>query len=185
MFLLYLNLNKMIKKLLFLTLLSLSLFSCESEDSKEQPIPAMVLGEWETYKLERQELHLESANGELIQSIKWYDQTSQFATESTLAFTEDNTFKNFYANVTTGEGTWNTIDDKTFNFTFNNPLSNWSALEDSYTVNFYCNNSMSIQYRIVPPAGNHNFQNTDWYIIQYYRTPGTSQCDDSINYKVN
>jgi len=43
----------MIKKLLFLTLLTLSLFSCESEDSKEQPIPAMVLGEWETYKLER------------------------------------------------------------------------------------------------------------------------------------
>jgi hypothetical protein len=174
------------KKLLFLSLLTLSLFSCESEDSNEQPLPAKVLGEWETYKVEKQELHLEGFNGvQAIHSIKWYDQTSQFSTESTLEFNEDSTFKNFYANVTTGEGTWNIIDDQTFNFTFNDPLRNWSDLENSYTVNFYCDNTMSIQYRITPPAGNHDFQDADWHIIQYYRTPGTLQCDDSIDYKVN
>ena len=92
------------KKLLFLSLLTLSLFSCESEDSNEQPLPAKVLGEWETYKVEKQELHLEGFSGvQAIHSIKWYDQTSQFSTESTLEFNEDSTFKNFYANVTTGE----------------------------------------------------------------------------------
>jgi hypothetical protein len=177
------------KKLLLLLLLimAVAFMSCEKDDLNETPVlEARIIGEWETFKVEKQELILDfNTDGSLNQSMQWYDQTSQFSTESTLEFNEDYFFNDFYAGVLVGEGIWNEINEDMLSFTFNNPLNNWSDLANTYTVNFYCDNTISIQYLIPPPAGNHEFQDSDWYVIQYYRTPGTSECDDLIQYQVD
>jgi len=34
------------------------------------------------------------------------------------------------------------------------------------------------------PAGNHYFQDSDWYVVGYYRTPGSVECDAQIEYNV-
>ena len=49
----------------------------------------------------------------------------------------------------------------------------------------YCDNTMSIQYRKPPPVGDNDFQDTDFYAIQYYRTPSTEACADLIEYQVD
>ena len=43
---------------------------------------------------------------------------------------------------------------------------------------------MSIKFRVEPPAGNNDFQDEDWYEVSYFRAPGTTQCDDLIDYYV-
>ena len=43
---------------------------------------------------------------------------------------------------------------------------------------------MSIEYLVEAPAGNHDFQNSDWYAVGYYRTPGSVECDAQIEYYV-
>ena len=75
--------------------------------------------------------------------MQWYDQTSQFSTESTIEFNEDYSFNDFYAGVLVAEGIWNEINDDMFSFTFNDPLHNWSDLVNTFTVNFYCDNTIS------------------------------------------
>ena len=75
-----------------------------------------------------------------------FDQTSQFSTDSTLEFNEDYSLNDFYAEVLVGEGIWNEINEDMFSFTFNDPLNNWSNLANTYSVIFYCDNTISIQY---------------------------------------
>ena len=93
----------------------------------ETPTPkARIIGEWEAYKVEKQELILGfKANGSLNQSIQWFDQTSKLSTESRLAFNEDYSFNDFYARVLIGKGIWNEINKDMYIFTFNDPLNNW------------------------------------------------------------
>ena len=111
----------------------------------ETPIPkARIIGEWEAYKVEKQELILGfKANGSLNQSIQWFDQTSKLSTESRLAFNEDYSFNDFYARVLIGKGIWNEINKDMYIFTFNDPLNNWWNLDNTCTVNFYCDNTIS------------------------------------------
>ena len=169
-------------KKIIVILAIMTLYSCEKEDN---PIPfsAKVLGEWETYKIERQDLFLDWDAGGFVQSVGWIDVTGQMTTELTLEFNEDYSFNALYANVITSGGIWSKKNDDNFSLTFNS--SQWSDLQEDYIVNFYCDNTMSIQYLVEAPAGNHDFQNDDWYVIQYYRLPETVKCDDLINYYVN
>jgi hypothetical protein len=174
------------KVFLLLTIMVVAFMSCGDNELNEAPIPeARIIGEWETYKVEKQELILDfNTDGSVNQSMEWFDQTSQFSIDSTLKFNEDYSFNDFYAEVLVGEGIWNEINEDIFSFTFNDPLNNWSDLANTYSVSFYCDNTISVQYLIPPPAGNHEFQDSDWYVIQYYRTPGTLECDDLIEYQL-
>ena len=62
------------KKLLMLTVLTLSLICCEKEDTDNLvSVQAKVLGEWEVYKFEKQELILDFEDGEMVQSMEWRD----------------------------------------------------------------------------------------------------------------
>ena len=87
------------KKLLLLVIMAVAFMSCEKDNLNETPLPeARIIGEWETFKVEKQELILDfNTDGSLNQSMQWYDQTSQFSTESTLAFNEDYSFNDYYA----------------------------------------------------------------------------------------
>jgi len=115
--------------------------------------------------------------------MEWYDLTPSAEPEPSLIFDNDNTFETSYAGVITGVGVWSEIDENLFSFTFNqNP---WSSLESNYIVQFYCDNTMSIKYLVESPAGNHDFQDSDWYLVQYFRTPETVECDDLVNYYVS
>ena len=134
------------------------------------------------YKVEKQDLVLDFVNGEMVQSMEWYDLTPSAEPEPSLIFDNDNTFETSYAGVITGEGVWSEIDENSFSFTFNQNL--WSSLESNYIVQFDCDNTMSIKYLVEPPAGNHDFQDSDWYLVQYFRTPETVECDDLVNYYV-
>ena len=169
------------KKIFLLLTLLIFAFSCENEDNVDST-QAKVIGEWEVYKFEKQELVQEFVDGEVVQSMEWYDLTPSAEPETSLTFENDNTFETNYAGVVTGDGVWSEIDENTFSFTFNeNP---WSLLESNYIVQFHCDNTMSIKHLVAPPAGNHNFQDSDWYIVRYLRMPGTDECDDSVNYYV-
>jgi hypothetical protein len=169
------------KRLLLLSTLLICAFSCENEDNIVAA-QAKVIGEWEVYKVEKQYLVLDFVNGEMVQSMEWYDLTPSAEPEPSLIFDNDNTFETSYAGVITGEGVWSEIDENSFSFTFNQNL--WSSLESNYIVQFDCDNTMSIKYLVEPPAGNHDFQDSDWYLVQYFRTPETVECDDLVNYYV-
>ena len=171
------------KKIFLLSTLLIFAFSCEKEDTDSLiSLEAKVIGEWEVYKFETQELVQELVNGEIVQSMEWYDLTPSAEPEPSLIFENDNTFETNYAGVTTGDGVWSEIDENSFSFTFNeNP---WSSLESNYIVQFHCDSTMSIKHLKEPPAGNHNFQDSDWYVIRYFRMPGTNECDDLVDYYV-
>ena len=167
----------------------LFLASCEKENldetttvTSDQTAPARMLGEWEHYKREVEELILEFEDGEMVQSMEWIDLTSSMANELTLEFYEDLTFSGFYAGVETHQGAWSEENDSTFIFTFDEYP--WSDLTETYVVNFHCDSTMSIKFRVEPPAGNNDFQDEDWYEVSYFRAPGTTQCDDLIDYYV-
>ena len=173
------------KNTVLLILLAITFTSCEEES---KPLPkelTKIEGAWENYRVEKHELvGVDFSNGTAIFEKQWFDQTSQFSTRNTLEFNEDYTFTNLYAGVNTGHnGMWSKINDRTFSLTFNNPLNTWSELTDTYIVNFYCDNTMSIEYLVAPPAGNHGFEN--FYIKVYFRTPETSECSEQIDYYVS
>ena len=168
----------------------LFLASCEKEnidettiDTSDQAAPARIVGEWEAYKREAEELILGFEDGEMVQSMEWIDLTSSFANEGTLEFYEDHTFISFYGGVQTHEGDWIEENDSTFSFTFDEYP--WSDLTETYVVNFHCDNTMSINFRVEPPAGNHDFQDANWYEESYFRIPGTIECDDLTDYYVD
>lgn len=167
----------------------LFLASCEKDNlddtttvTSDQNASARIVGEWEAYKREVEELILGFEDGEMVQSMGWIDLTSSFANEGTLEFYEDHTFISFYAGVQTHEGDWIEENDSTFSFTFDEYP--WSDLTETYVVNFHCDSTMSIKFRVEPPAGNNDFQDEDWYEVSYFRAPGTTQCDDLIDYYV-
>jgi hypothetical protein len=184
------------KNFLLLAIMVVAFSSCDTDDLNETLTPeaetetevddvTRILGEWEMFKREAQELSLDFIDGELIYSVKWYDLTGSFATEAKLEFNEDYSFGHFYAEVPVSDGIWNKVDDDTYSLTFNDTQENWSEYTDTYVVNFYCDNTMSIQYRKPPPVGDNDFQDTDFYAIQYYRTPSTEACADLIEYQVD
>ena len=43
---------------------------------------------------------------------------------------------------------------------------------------------MSIEYLVEAPAGNHDFKDSEWYAVGYFRTPGSVECDAQIEYYV-
>ena len=114
--------------------------------------------------------------------MAWSDLTPSQEPEPSLKFNGDNTFEQFYAAVLTREGIWSEIDENSFSFTFNQDP--WSSLQSNYIVQFHCDNTMSIEYLVEAPAGNHDFQDSDWYAVRYFRTQGTDECDDLVNYYV-
>jgi hypothetical protein len=180
------------RKLILLVIMAVAFMSCEKDDLNETPVAEVevqtrIIGEWEMFKREKQDIYLVEITPDLegIWEMHWIDLTSSQATESTLEFNEDYSFSDFYAAVLVSDGIWNKIDDDTYSFTFNDPLGNWSEYSDTYLVNFYCDNTMSIQFLIPPPVGDNDFQDIDFYSIQYYRTPGTEECADLIEYQVD
>ena len=167
----------------------LILASCEKEnldettiDTSNQTASARIVGEWEAYKREAEELLWSFDGVGIVQSMGWIDLTSSFANEGTLEFYEDHTFISFYSGVQTHEGDWIEENDSTFSFTFDEYP--WSDLTETYVVNFHCDNTMSINFRVEPPAGNHDFQDANWYEESYFRIPGTIECDDLTDYYV-
>ena len=176
----------------------LFLASCEKENiditntvTPESTSSAKILGEWEMYKVEKHELMLDSITldpPQAFSSMVWFDQTSSMVNETTMDFNDDNTFQNFYADVLVFVGNWSEVNESEFTLTFvpeESPAgSEWSDINTDYIVTVYCDNSMSIEYQIAPPAGNHEWHDADWHYIAYFRTPGTTQCDDLIDYYV-
>jgi hypothetical protein len=115
----------------------------------------------------------------------WVDQTPLSAEESTMTFDGDKTFQQFYAEVPVGNGNWEAAADNPYQFTVTFNAGGWSPLQDIYTLQLACDNTMSVKYRVEPPAGNHNFQNEEWYVTCYFKTPGTVPCDSLVDYNVN
>ena len=78
------------KKIFLLSTLLIFAFSCEKEDTDSLiSLEAKVLGEWEVYKFETQELVQELVNGEIVQSMEWYDLTPSAEPEPSLIFEND------------------------------------------------------------------------------------------------
>ena len=170
----------MTKNVILLSVFAVLMFGCSKKDT-----PPKIIGEWEVYKFERQTLSLDSIDAttlNLYQSMVWSDLTPSQEPEPSLKFNDDNTFEQFYAAVPIGGGIWTEIDENSFSFTFNQDP--WSILQSNYVVQFHCDNTMSIEYLVEAPAGNHDFQDSDWYVIGYYRTPGSVECDAQIEYNV-
>ena len=170
----------MTKNFILLSVFSVLLFGCSKNNT-----PPKIIGEWELYKFERQTLSLDSIDAttlDLYQSVVWSDLTPSQEPEPSLKFNDDNTFEQFYAGVLTHEGIWTEIDENSFSFTFNQDP--WSILPSNYVVQFHCDNTISIEYLVEAPAGNHDFQDSDWYVIGYYRSPGSVECDAQIEYYV-
>ena len=64
------------KKIFLILTLSIFAFSCENEDRDNiVSTQAKVIGEWEVYKVEKQDLVPELVNGEIVQSMEWHDLT--------------------------------------------------------------------------------------------------------------
>lgn len=181
------------KIVLFCLTLGVIFTACKKENLDEtvtvlpEPTPpAKIVEEWETYRLEKQELVLEGfVDGEPVFTMEWYDQTSPFSTENTLEFTDDNTFEQFYASVSVGSGEWteDQTNENRFELTFVEGFS-WSDLQEVYEVSFHCDHTMSVKYLVEPPAGDHEFQDEDWYVVQYFRVVGFDECDEEIDYYV-
>lgn len=181
-----------LKAILLSLSVALILSGCKKEAKDETvtivPTPIatpMVIGDWELYKSEKQELILSSQNGQIVQSMEWRDNTPPNPQHLTLTFFQDKTFQDFYQGVLVGQGQWEGVSniETQYNFTFSS--SSWSPLQETYTAQFYCDNTMSVKWRIAPPAGNHNFQDAEWYVVYYYKTPGSLPCDDLVDYYVN
>lgn len=155
------------------------------------PIPvARVLGDWELYKAEKNVLITDviiDSNGQpsAVNSIAWGDVTSPMSNEITYKFNDNHTFQEFYAGVQTGQGNWEEVASKPDEFTMVYDVTPDFALEDTFMVKIHCDNTMSVQVRMVPPAGNIGLDNEVWTYISYYRTPETLQCDDLIDYQVD
>lgn len=182
----------MLKTILLSLSLTLILSGCKKEAKDETvtivptpPAAPKVIGEWEVYKIEKIELVTLFENGQLVNSMEWYDQTPLFPEDFNLNFHENKTFQEFYAGVLVNGGGWNVVanNEKEYSFYFDN--SPWSALQETYITHFYCDNTMSVKYRVPPPAGNHGFQDAEWYVVYYYKRPGTLPCDDLVDYYVN
>ena len=85
------------KKLFLLSTLLIFAFSCEKEDTNDLTSPqAKVIGEWEVYKFEKQDLAQDFVNGEIVQSMEWNDLTPSAEPEPSLTFDSDNTFETNY-----------------------------------------------------------------------------------------
>ena len=99
----------MTKKFILLSVFSVLLFGCSKNDT-----PPKIIGEWESYKFEKQELRLDSIDPltlNLYQSMAWGDYTPSREPEPSLKFNDDNTFEQFYQGVLTHQGIWTEIDE--------------------------------------------------------------------------
>ena len=181
-----------IKSMLFALSTVALLASCKKENVDETitvipptPAAAKIEGNWEVYKIEKQELVSDFIGGQIVWSMEWVDQTPSSAEEITMTFDGDKTFQEFYAEVPVRNGNWEAVEDNPNQFTFTFNEGGWSPLQDIYTLQLACDNTMSVKYRVEPPAGNHNFQNEEWYVTYYFKTPGTVPCDSLVDYNVN
>jgi hypothetical protein len=189
--------NLVIPKLvLFFLSVAVVLTACQKENiditdtvTPDPTASAKILGEWEVYKVEKEELVFEyDTDGNLTWEYGWFDQTSSMANESTIEFSDDNTFTDFYAGVLVFVGNWSEVNESEFTLTFDpdeSPAgSEWSDITTDYIVTVYCDNTMSVEYIIASPAGDNGMEAYDRHYTSYFRTPGTTECDDLINYHV-
>jgi hypothetical protein len=170
------------------------LASCKKENVDETitvipptPAAAKIEGNWELYRVERQELVSEFIGGEIVLSMRWINDTPSSAADLTMTFDGDKTFEDFYAEVPSENGNWEAVagNPNLFTVTYNEDGGPSSHLQDTYTFQLACDNTMSMKYRVDPPVGNHPFQNEEWYITLYFKTPGTVPCDSLVDYNVN
>ena len=165
------------KKLLLLTVLTLSFWSCENDqvnDSEPTNANAKVLGEWELYRDENLESIIDQWTGtEWTYVDQWFQNTRENS-QIILEFKEDGTFVDRYADVPIAAGIWEKIDDTHFYFDYNTDDIN---INDTFAnrrhITFYCDNTYSIEIE-----GNDR-------VIYYYRIIGTTECSELINYNVN
>lgn len=182
---------KNLKSTFFICTLLFVFASCNKESKDEtitvlpstQSVPKIV-GDWEVYKIENQSLQLDMVGGQLINTMEWFAYTSPTYSDIQLTFLNDSTFEERYAGVLVGNGSWENVAgiDNQFTFIFNG--TPWSDFQDTYTLEMYCDSTMSIKYRVAPPAGNHEFQTAEWYEEIYYKRPGSTPCEASIEYNV-
>ncbi|MGB1037617.1 MAG: hypothetical protein ACPGYY_03145 [Bacteroidia bacterium] len=183
-------------KILLLTLSSIVVVSsCQKENIdetitviKDQDTAPRILGDWEAFKVEKHELVLDSLAGsppKAFHSMIWKDQTSVRTSDSKIKFNNDNTFQDFYAEVEVFDGTWDQLNDSTYTMTFDsNGSGEWSDINTDYLIKVHCDNSISVQHLIAPPAGTHEYQDSNWQVITYFRTLGSMECDELIDFKV-
>jgi hypothetical protein len=168
------------------------MFTACDKESKDETITVLlpaaatpkIVGEWEVYKIEKQNLQLDIVDGQLVHTMEWFAYTSPTYSDIQLSFSSDNTFEERYAGVLTNNGTWVEVANSENEFTFTFSGTPWSEFQDTYTLQMYCDSTLSIKYRVAPPAGNHDFQTAEWYEEIYYKRPGANPCEDSIEYNV-
>jgi hypothetical protein len=187
--------NSGIIKGMFLALTTVVLLaSCKKENIDEvvtvippAPVAEKIEGDWVLYKREKQALVSVFDGQQIVWSMAWGDYTSSMASEFTMSFFSDMTYEEYYANVLVNSGNWDSVPSNPDEFTFwsPEPTNAWSPLQDIYTVQFWCDSTMSIKFRVEPPAGNHPFQNEEWYEVLYYKRQGTTQCDGLVDYFVD
>lgn len=151
------------KKVIFGVIVLFTLI-CSSACENEPEINE-ILGEWKLYRTETLEtvlLEWDVDNETWITGEEWYQTT--FDWEVFLVFNEDGTFESLYANVPTGEGTWEDEGDGTYYLEY--------ADGRGYSINLWCENTQSQQA-----------EDND-RVVEYYRKRDTVECTDLIDYNV-
>ncbi len=151
------------KKVIFGTLILFSLFCSTSCDP--EPEINEIVGEWELYRnevLEEVLVEWDVDNETWITADQWFQNT--FDWQVFLTFEEDGTFETFYADVPTGGGTWEKLDDTSYHLEY--------ADGRKFDITLWCENSHAQQ-----EEGNDRR-------IEYYRKRNTTECTDLIDYYV-
>jgi hypothetical protein len=160
------------KKILLLTLFTVSFFSC-TENEILETLPAQILGEWEMYRNEKQESVIDQwTETEWTYKNQWF-KTIRNSSKIILAFNEDGTFENRYADVVIANGTWEKIAENQYSFVYTQDAATKNdAFKETRFVTFYCDKTYS-----VTTEGDTN-------TINYFQQMGTTACSSLIKYKV-
>lgn len=164
-------------------LCSVLLIGCSDSDEQFQDLKSpSIIGVWETYKIEQVVIRQKAISFnplKLDYSLSWFDMTGPRTSFLKYEFRDDNKFNLYYGEVVALEGEWNRIDENTIVLNFGP-----SSEETIKTLTFYCDNTISMEY-ILPPGGKHQFQDSDFKVIEYFKRPSTVVCHEKINYKTN
>ncbi len=163
------------KKLIVVLVVAFSFMSCEKDESgqsEQEALEAKVIGTWEMYRDEILESIIDQWTGtEWTYVDQWFQNTREDS-GIILEFREDKTFSDLYVDVEVASGTWGLLDDGRFYFDYIQDDTINDALTQRRYLTLHCDNTYSIEIE-----GNES-------AIYYYRTIGTTECSQLINYNV-